>query len=138
MASIDEHMAEGARHRREGRSEEAVRAYQAALVECRRHGRPMQLAHVARHLGDLLRENARYEEARPLLEEALATYREGNEATALDLANSLRPLALLRDAVGEPGEAGRLWRQARELYATSGVDEGVLECDARLAAADPR
>ena len=51
----------------------------------------------------------------------------------LDHANALRPAAALRQEVGDVEEARLLWRRAAELYRAAGVEEGVRECEARLA-----
>ncbi len=52
---------------------------------------------------------------------------------SLDLANAIRPLAILKDDAGEVEDAKRLWEEARDLYAAADVREGVAESVARLA-----
>jgi hypothetical protein len=69
----------------------------------------------------------------PCYNEALALYRREMRCPALDLANAIRPLAMLKEALGELEEARRLWEEGRDLYATARVQEGVTECSARLA-----
>src|SRR5258705_82111 len=58
----------------------------------------------------------------------------GDGRTAfLDLANAIRPLAILREDAGAVEEAKRLWTEARDLYAAVDVAPGVAECSSRLA-----
>ena len=47
----------------------------------------------------------------------------------LDTANAVRPMAILKADLGEREEALALWRQARDLYASVGIAEGVEEAD---------
>ena len=99
---------------------------------------PLQLAHKLRHLGDLLRERGDLERATPLLEEALALYRaetpleEAHPAHALDVANAVRRVALLREESQEPAAAVELWAEARELYARLELAAGVEEAEQHL------
>ena len=65
--------------------------------------------------------------------EALALYRRDEQTSPIDLANAIRPLAILKDDAGEKEEAKQLWKEARDLYATVNVQEGVAESSARLA-----
>ena len=64
--------------------------------------------------------------------EALALYRSNDRTDPLDLANALRPLAILEEAAGHTDSAAALWREARDLYARANVAEGAAECAARL------
>jgi hypothetical protein len=93
-------------------------------------------AYLLRHLGDLERE-AGEASAEPLLEEALALYRElpANDAS---LANAIRPLALLRETQGRVEQARRLWEEARRRYDAAGIRSGIEECDARLKRGEVR
>ena len=74
----------------------------------------------------------RFEEAEPGLVAALDLAREGAVSTPLDLANTIRPLALLR-MKQKHADALALLVEARDLYAEAGIDEGVREMG-RLAA----
>ena len=64
--------------------------------------------------------------------EALGRYHSLERPPALDLANAIRPLAILKDAAGEVEEAKRLWEEAKGLYAAANVRAGIAECSARL------
>ena len=88
---------------------------------------PLTRAHVVRHLGDAYREAGRLSDAEPCYIEALAIYRANDRTARLDLANAVRPLAILREAQGALAEAGTLFEEARRLYAESGVPAGVAE-----------
>jgi len=70
-------------------------------------------------------------EAEQAYNEALEIYRNSPETPQLDLANTLRGFALLKDGDGE--EALLLWQEASYLYAASGVDAGVSECELQIA-----
>ena len=119
--------------------EGAIARYREAMERHDRQPRSVEWAHPARHLGERLTEAGRLDEAEPILEEALAVYRDVHaraEASrgpgALDLANAVRPLALLRTAQERREDAVVLWREARELYEVAGIQAGVDECDANL------
>jgi len=65
--------------------------------------------------------------------EALGLYGGSKDTAALDLANTLRPYAILREGAGDLEQARALWKEAKDLYATANVNEGVAESSARLA-----
>lgn len=129
-------IAAGAQAKREGRLDVAAEHYAAALSLARSQGHPLLIAHVARHLGDLHRQNGLESKAERLLEEAIAIYRSSLDTKVLDIANALRPLALLRTSLGNKDSAQELWQEARNLYSVVGVAEGVAECDRYLTAPD--
>jgi tetratricopeptide (TPR) repeat protein len=115
-----------------GRGDAARPLYEEALVLCREEGDALMLAHTVRHLGDIHQDAGRMTEAEGCYDEALALYRQ-THMSPLDLANAIRPLAILKDTVGKGEGARPLWEKAKELYAAAGVREGVAECTARLA-----
>ena len=82
---------------------------------------------------DRARQDNRLADARRRLVAAVALYRSHERTLPLDLANAIRPLAILKDDAGEVEEARRLWEEARDLYAAVNVREGVAESSARLA-----
>lgn len=106
--------------------------YEAALAVSRSCADPLHVAHIARHLGDVYRERGLQDPAERLLEESIAAYRGSLGTRVLDLANALRPLALLYGARHDSRSAA-LWREARTLYAAIQVSAGVAECDQHLA-----
>ena len=116
-----------------GRGHEARPHYEEAVALCRRGSDALLLAHTVRHLGDLHQDSGDLELAEPCYREALELYRNHDATGLLDLANAVRPLALLRERQGRGGEAARLWQEARELYAGLAIEAGVAECDHHLA-----
>jgi len=50
----------------------------------------------------------------------------------LELANTIRPFAILKERAAEAGQAVLLWREARDLYLAVNVQEGVAECSEHL------
>jgi tetratricopeptide (TPR) repeat protein len=121
-----------------GRPDAARPLYEEAVALCRDGGDALALAHTVRHLGDIHREAGRAAPAESCYREALALYRGSERTPPLDLANALRPLAILKEGAGDVDEARRLWEEARDLYATVNVPEGAAECSRRLARLERR
>ena len=71
--------------------------------------------------------------AGPCYDEAFNLYRANPQTTPLDLANTIRGLAILKFDTGDAPRAVSLWTEARSLYAKAGVNEGVAESERRLA-----
>ena len=109
-------------------AEAKLACYVEALAAARECGDAMQIAHAVRHLGDVHRNAGRRADAKDCYDEALNLYR-GEAAPTLDVANAVRPMAILKADLGEREEALALWRKARELYATVGIDDGVEEAE---------
>jgi hypothetical protein len=65
--------------------------------------------------------------------EAEAIYRQEGEEAELDLANTLRGLALVNESSGRSDAARLLFKQARELYAKCNVEAGVAGCNEKLS-----
>lgn len=90
------------------------------------------LAHTIRHLGDLHRHAGRLELAEGSYGEAWTLYR-GEETThPCNLANAIRPLAILKERLRDVAEATRLWEEAKGLYTEGALQEGLDECSDRL------
>ena len=113
-------------------SDEAVRHYEEAVAIYRASDAPLALAHTIRHVGDIHRQEEHPKLAQPCYVEALAIYRAHAETSPLDLANTIRGFALLKEALGEMQEAKTVWEEARNLYASENVEEGVKESSRRL------
>ena len=116
----------------------ALRLYDEAVTLCRAEHDALLLAHTVRHLGDIHSDMRRNDLAQPCYEEALAIYRAHAGASILDLANAVRPYALLKENTGADDEAKRLWAEARDLYASANVAEGVKECSRHVSLLDHR
>ena len=123
LAQIEEHL---------GNHASVLRLYEEAVVAARELDDKKLVAHTVRHLADILRRAGDYETARPYYEEALALYRLDAATPPGELANALRPMALLMEAVGDMEAARADWRAAREFYDRAGVKAGVAECAAAL------
>jgi tetratricopeptide (TPR) repeat protein len=117
-----------------GRPAAALVLYEEAVAVARQADDALALAHTVRHLGDVHRETGRNDLAEPCYREALAIYRRHPETAPLELANAIRPLAIVEERAGRPAEARRLWHEARDLYAAAGVEAGYAECAARMEA----
>jgi thermostable 8-oxoguanine DNA glycosylase len=104
-----------------------------AAVLYRELAQPERLAFSLRHEADILRESGSIVQAEPLYLEAEEIYRQLGEQATLDLANTLRGLAIVTGAAGKMGESKVRWEHARELYAKCNVEAGVAECDAKFS-----
>ena len=116
-----------------GRDDVAAARYEEAGAAARRTGDPLLLAHAIRHVGDAHRAAQRLARAAACYDEALTHYAEHPDPPALDYANAIRPMAILKEALGETDEARHLWQRAKTLYATVPIGAGVAECDENLA-----
>ena len=113
-------------------NEKARRHYEEAVRHSRMHDEPARFAHTVRHLADLYCEEGEIDLAKASYEEALAIYRRDQNTSPGDLANAIRGFAVMKDAAGATEEARSLWEEARCIYASLGVEEGVEECSTRL------
>jgi tetratricopeptide (TPR) repeat protein len=120
-----------------GNCEAARHHYANAALLYRDIGPPKSLACAVGHEAGLLVQMNHFVEAEPLYLEAEKYYRQAGEESALDLANTLRGLARVKESTGEVQAAASLWREAREIYARRGVTEGVAECDRKLLQLHP-
>jgi tetratricopeptide (TPR) repeat protein len=111
----------------------ALKNYAEAAAIYREKGDVLKLAHTIRHVGDIHRHEKRASLAEPCYREALELYRGESRTAPLDLANTLRGFAMLKDDSGEFLQAKPLWEEARDLYAAVDVKEGVAESSRRLA-----
>jgi tetratricopeptide (TPR) repeat protein len=118
-----------------GNLQAAGHHYAGAATLYREIGPRERLAYAIRHEADVLREESQPTEAETLYLEAATIYREQGDEAALDLANTLRGLALVTESLGKPDAAKSLWQEARQLYAKCNVQAGVAECDKKLSSA---
>ncbi|WP_058187410.1 tetratricopeptide repeat protein [Terracidiphilus gabretensis] len=133
MPTAVELIAEGKQARAE-RDLDAARAYYAEAAEAfRKEDNRLAYAHAIRHIADMFLDEARHAEAGPLYEEALEIYRSSLDTKLLDLANTVRPYALLNETIGNVDLAREHWQEARNLYASLHLDIGVDECGKHLA-----
>ena len=116
-----------------GNLNQALSLYEDAVKLCREVDDALLLAHTIRHVGDIHQDMNQDDLAAPCYEEALEVYRSHEQTSTLDLANAVRPFALLKEHAGAIEEAKQLWAEARDLYATANVREGVKECSRHLS-----
>lgn len=116
-----------------GRGDAALPLYEEAVLICRGESDTLLLAHTIRHLGDIHQDAGRLGLAEPCYQEALTIYRTHGRTAPLDLANALRPLAIVQETLGQSKQAVDLWTEARDLYARLNVREGVAESTEHLA-----
>lgn len=116
-----------------GNLEAAAHHYANVVLLYRGLGQRERLAYALRHEADVLREMGKFAEAEPLYREAEEIYRQLGESARLDLANTLRGLALVNESTGNVDASRALWKEARELYAKCKVEAGVAECDEKLS-----
>ena len=107
--------------------------YEEAVAMFREVDEPLVLAHTIRHLGDVYHEQGRPDLAEPCYHEALGLYRSHEDGPSLDLANALRSFAVLRWE-----QTRALWEEVRGLYTAVGIEAGVKESAARIAALSSR
>ena len=102
--------------------------YEQAVALLRGSADRLKYAHTIRHLGDVHAERQQWPDAERCFVEALNVYRSHPSPDALDLANAIRPYALLMTTTGRREEARALWVEAGELYESLGIAAGVEEC----------
>lgn len=132
MTAADELIAQGRRARAEHRLDEARQLYGQA-AQLLKPSDPLRYAHAIRHIADMFQHEANLAEAKPLYEEALEIYHSDLHTKVLDLANAIRPLALLQERLGEKERARELWREAKSLYSSLRIEDGIRECEKHLA-----
>jgi tetratricopeptide (TPR) repeat protein len=114
-------------------TEVARHYYEEAVTIYREQGDLLRLAHSVRHVGDIYLEEGQLVPAEPCYQEALKIYRANAGTAALDLANTLRGFAILKQELAQKEEARQLWMEARDLYESMNVDAGVAESARRIA-----
>ncbi len=112
----------------------AVPLYEQAVKLRRRADDPIALASALQQLGDAYRDRDAFDDAQPCYDEALAIYRAVDETPSLVLADALRPLALLQEALGFDDAAEAVWREALGLYDGIGAHAAADECTLHLQA----
>lgn len=120
-------------HRDAGDAASALPLFEEAVTHCQQLRDPHLLAQALRHLGEVHLELRHFDRAVQLLRDALNLYRTQPGTEPLDLANAVRPLALCLERQGAAEESRALWAEARDLYATLGIEAGVTECQAAVA-----
>jgi tetratricopeptide (TPR) repeat protein len=122
---------------RQARRENNLPAARAHYAEAARiygdQNDSLAYAHTIRHIADMYLDESNLVEARPLYEKSLEIYRSNLNTKLLDLANAVRPYALLNERSGNFDLAKQNWQEARNLYSSLRLEAGVRECDGHLA-----
>jgi len=122
-----------ARQARRDRNLPLARSHYAEAAEIYRgQNDNLAYAHTIRHIADIFVEESNLTESKPLYEEALELYRSNLNTKLLDLANTVRPYALLNEGLGNKDAAMELWQEARNLYRSLRIDQGVAECESHI------
>ena|ERR1700761_2925891 len=137
MTAASQAASQGYQARREGTLSEARRHYADAARLYREQDDILAYAHAIRHIADIHQQERDPRSAKALYEEALEIYRGNLETKLLDLANTVRPYALLMEELGDAALAMRLWQEARNLYGSLRLVEGVSECDKHILQLQP-
>ncbi|MEM7698716.1 MAG: tetratricopeptide repeat protein, partial [Verrucomicrobiota bacterium] len=106
--------------------EEARALMAQALLAANQSEDSCAIAHTIRHLGDVEFAAEQLDAAEKHYAEALALFRAQVNPPALDFANALRAMAILKEKTESRDEANQLWAEARPLYSMAGI-EGDLE-----------
>ena len=132
MMTANEATSKGYEARNQGRFA-AARAHYADAAEIYREQKDvLAYAHTIRHIADIYQQERSFVPAKPLYEEALEIYRGNLNAKLLDLANTVRPYALLLEQQGNSATALKFWEEARNLYSSLRINEAVMECDRHI------
>ncbi len=119
----------------QGKVEESVEAYRAAVTEARRARNSPGLSQALRALGEVLLGLGRAGEALPCLDEATAIFTQLRDDSAAAKLWSLRATA--HERLADRTQARECWMRARQLYRQTGDAEGelrALEAGARASA----
>lgn len=110
------------------RDDTAVDLYNRIIQLSHKLGQKAIKAHAFRHIADIHLDNRLFKVAEIFYRHALNIYRKEPGISRLDLANTLRGLALLKTRLNQT-EAVAIWKKARRMYASAGINTGVDECD---------
>jgi tetratricopeptide (TPR) repeat protein len=118
----------GRQAREEGDFPAARQHYANAARGYREADDLLAYAHTLRHIANVYRQERISKDAKPLYEEALELYRSDLNTKLLDLANTVRPYALLLEEEGDAEAARQYWEEAGNLYGSLRIEDGVSEC----------
>ncbi len=108
---------------------------QAAIALLRQAGDGHALAFALRNAGDIFLEQGDQDHAAAALAESFVLYEASPDADGLEIADAVRSVALLAEALEEPEQALMMWQDARERYAEAAEGAaGLAEADAHIAA----
>ena len=111
----------------------ALELYQEAVTIYHAQSDMLRLAHTVRHVGDIYSEDGQFAPAELCYQDALKIYRTNPDTAPLDLANTVRGYAILKQKLDQTDEARQLWIEAKGLYESVNVEAGVAESNRRIA-----
>lgn len=136
MADVADTLALAQRARAEKNFSDARAHYSEAAQIYRNRGDDLAYAHTIRHIADIYLAEHNLADARKLYEQSIEICRSNLKVKLLDLANAVRPYALLNEMEGHLDSARTLWTEARNLYSSLRVTAGVAECDSHISKLD--
>ena len=119
---------------RDGCHDHAAQAYGVAAGIARRFELPGETAFCLRNAAQCLLDSGCAQAALSPALEALDIYSRVEPARGPNYAQSARLVAIIRDALGQGGEAQNLWTELRAIYDIHGSEASVEECEIRLTA----
>lgn len=90
--------------------------------------------HTLRCMADIHLEQGDSDAAEFAYGRAVSLYRLDGATSALDMANTLKPYALLQERTGSRARARALWQEAQAAYAAARLQTGVDDCAAHISA----
>ena len=118
---------------RDGCHDHAARAYGVAAGIARRFELPGETAFCLRNAAQCWLEGGSAQAALPPAQESLDIYGVIDPARGANYVQSARLVAVIKDALGKPGEAHNLWAELREIHGIYGAEASVEECEIRLS-----
>ncbi len=116
-----------------GAADQALVLFIEGLDLARSLSDELAVAHMTRHVGDAYRASQQWEKAIQFYRESLKLYRTIDSPPRLDLANSIRMVALVEERLENMEEAIQLWTEAGDIYASVGITAGTDEALSRIA-----
>lgn len=110
----------------------AVEFSKGSVAFYKKAGNNGRTAHATRHLADLQSRLGQLDNAEQNYKEALKFYRANSKSFKGDLASALRAFGLLLEKKKKIKAAIQSWKEAREIYAGFGVQEGIKEAEAKI------
>lgn len=111
----------------------AIAGYMKLVKLCQKHDNQPGMAHAYRRMAEIYLEAGHLEKADAYYQKAIRVYNRIAPKNSLDLANTMRELALLKIKQKENQESLAFWEQTLELYQTNHVTKRVKECEKWIA-----
>ena len=116
---------------------EALEYCKQSLEYYTKAGNKPGIAHSTRHMADLQQDLGLNAEAEQNYRKSINLYKNNPQTNEADLANTLRGMALVLEKNGNIKEAAATWKQAKELYVSCSIKQGVKEAEAKIKSLSP-